>query len=191
MSFVTAISSPGFFTFNVNGTIQELLCDQFAPNVTSQPYVAIGYTLADIAAPGPIPNLALSSDPDRLHKYQEIAIIDLQAYANPSNSTLAGDAVRANRIIVDGSGPHTPGADQLLAFAASQNPANYPQLSSFIVFVGPVNVAGISITQEMTGFLGGGDTGGGGGGVPEPSTAFLLGGGALAGLLAKKRLART
>ena len=47
-------------------------------------FTSTGYTLADIAAPGAIPNLALSSDPDRLHKYQEVGILDLQAYMNPT-----------------------------------------------------------------------------------------------------------
>jgi len=182
MTYISAISSPGFFVFDVNGTTQQLLCDQFLPNVTTQPYVAIGYTLADLLAPNiNTTNLALANDPDRLHKYQEVAILDILAYNDP---TLAPDVVRANRIIVDGSGPTTPGAAALLQFVATQNPANYPQLTNFIIFVGPV-LNGATITQEQTGFPGGGT----GGNVPEPGTAFLLSGGIFAGLLAKRRLA--
>jgi hypothetical protein len=152
MLLVGSQAGLGFFTFNVNGTTQQLLCDQFLPNVTTQPYQALGYSLGDLS--GTV--LGLAGDPQALQKYQQVAILDLQAYANPS---LAADVVRANRLIVDGSGPLTGGAQALLNFVQTQNPANYPQLASFLIFTNP-------ITQEMTGFI---DTGSGGG-VPEPGT---------------------
>jgi len=154
MLLVGSQANIGFFTFNVNGTSQQLLCDQFLPNVTTLQYQAVGYSLTDFS--GTV--LGMQGDPQALQKYQQVAILDLQAYANPS---LAADVVRANRFIVDGSGPLTPGAQALLNFVQTQNPANYPQLASFLIFTNP-------ITQEMTGFL---DTGGGStGGVPEPAT---------------------
>src|SRR5882724_12959512 len=154
MLFLGAVSSPGFFIFDVNGTTELLLCDQFLPNVTTSHYQALGYSLADFSGT----TLGLAGDPDALHKYQMVAILDLLAYANPS---LAPDVVRANRIIVDGSGATTPGAAALLAFAQSANPADYPQLANFVILYNP-------LTQEQTGFFGGG--GGGGGGAPEPGT---------------------
>src|SRR5437868_4759862 len=39
-------TNPGFFTFSVNGLDQQLLCDQFFPNVTTQSYVSRVATLA-------------------------------------------------------------------------------------------------------------------------------------------------
>jgi hypothetical protein len=153
MLLLASAANVGFFVFDVNGTTQQLLCDQFLPNVTTQPYQATGYSLADLSGT----TLFLQGDPQALHKYQEVAILDLQAYANPS---LAADVVRANRFIVDGSGPMTPGSQALFDFVQTQNPANYPALSNFIILVNP-------ITQEMTGFL---DQGGSQGGVPEPGT---------------------
>ena len=169
MLFLGPVSSPGFFIFDVNGTTQQLLCDQFSPNVTTSPYQALGYSLADLTGVG----LALAGDPLALQKYQKVAMLDLMAYADP---TLAPDVVRANRIIVDGSGATTPGAAALLALVATLNPANY-NLSGFVILVNP-------ITQEQTGFFGGG--GGGGGGAPEPGTLILLGAG-LAGIVLTRR----
>jgi hypothetical protein len=112
--------------------------------------------------------LALFGDPQELLKYEMVAILDLQAFAD---STLAPDVVRANRIIVDGSGPHTPGADTLLAFVQSQDPANYPQLSRFIIYSNP-------ISQEVTGFSNG----------PEPGTCVLIGAGLLAVGFSRRRV---
>lgn len=155
--FFVSGTNPGLFTFDVNGVQRQLLCDQFSPNVTTGPYQAIGYSLSELAG---ATTLALFGDPQELLKYEEVAILDLQAFADPS---VAPDVVRANRIIVDGSGPHTPGADVLLAFVATQNPANYPQLDRFIIFSNP-------ITQEVTGFSDG----------PEPRTLILFGAGLLA-----------
>ena len=162
MFYLGAVSSPGFFNFTVNGEFQQLLCDQFSPNVTTQPYQALGYSLADLSGT----TLGLQGDPQALHKYQEVAILDIQAYLNP---TLAPDVVRANRIIVDGSGPTTPGAAALLAFVQNENPANY-NLTNFIILVG-------ANTQEQTGFLQH---------APEPGTWILLGAG-LGGIVLKRR----
>ena len=158
--------NPGFFVFDVDGVERQLLCDQFAPNVTTLQYQAIGYSLNELAS---ATTLALFGDPQELLKYQLVAILALQAYADPS---LAPDVVRANRIIVDGSGPHTPGADALLAFVQTQNPADYPQLADFIVFSNPT-------TQEITGFLF----------TPEPGTLGLFGA-ALVALAWMRRRAR-
>ena len=158
--FFLEIDASGFFVFEVDGIIQRLLCDQFNPNVTTLPYKAVGYSLADLSGT----TLGLAGDPNALHKYQEVAILDLLAYANPS---LAADVVKANRIIVDGSGQGTPAVVDLLNFVATQNPADYPQLANFIIFVNP-------ITQEQTGF------------VPEPrKVSFALFGVMVAAMLLK------
>ena len=143
--------NPGFFKFSVDGVDEQLLCDQFFPNVTSQAYTANVATLADLTGT----TLVLAGDPDALKKYQEVAILDLVAYRDPSQ---AGDVVRANRIIVDGSGPSTPNALALLSFVQGQNPANY-DLSGFEIFVSQRIP-----TQEMTGFP-----------TPEPGGLALLG----------------
>ena len=143
--------NPGFFKFSVDGVDERLLCDQFFPNVTSEPYVANVATLADLTGT----TLVLAGDPDALRKYQEVAILDLLAYQDPSQ---AGDVVRANRIIVDGSGPSTPNALALLSFVEGQNPASY-DLSGFEIFVSQRIP-----TQEMTGFP-----------APEPGGLALLG----------------
>jgi hypothetical protein len=158
-------TNPGFFTFSVDGSPQTLLCDQFFPNVTTSPYTSKVATLTDLANT----QLVANGDPAALLKYEQVAILDLQAYANP---TIAGDVVRAARIIVDGSGPNTPGSQQLLDFVRGQNPANY-DLTGFKIFTSPRSLNGDPITQEITGFE-----------VPEPSsvTLFLIGFGIVFGL---------
>jgi hypothetical protein len=166
--FFLSGTNPGFFTFDVNGVSQRLLCDEIFPNVTTLPYQAIGYSLSELAS---APTLALFGDPNELLKYEKVAILDLQAYLDP---TLAGDVVRANRIIVDGSGPHTPGADTLLAFVDTQDPANYPQLGKFLIFSN-------STTQEITGFLAD---------APEPGNLGLVAAVFLA-IVFQRRLARS
>jgi hypothetical protein len=120
--FFLSGTNPGFFTFDVNGVQRQLLCDQFAPNVTTLPYQAIGYSLNELAG---ATTLALFGDPQELLKYQRVAILDLQAYADPS---LAADVVRANRIIVDGSGPHTPGAECLARIRANSESGQLPSV---------------------------------------------------------------
>lgn len=154
----------GFFTFSVNGVNQQLLCDQFLPNVTTLMYTSKVATLADLANT----QLVANSDPVALLKYEQVAILDLQAYADP---TLAADVVRAARIIVDGSGPNPPKTQQLLDFARAQNPANY-DLTSFRIYTSPLTTTGDRLTQEMTGFpVPVGITGSP---VPEPSSTVLL-----------------
>ena len=176
--FFVGGTNPGFFTFSVDGSLQQLLCDQFFPNVTTSPYRSKVATLVDLANT----QLIVSGDPNALLKYQQVAILDLQAYADP---TLAADVVRAARIIVDGSGPNTPGSQQLLDFVRAQNPANY-DLTGFKIFTSPRAVNGDPVTQEITG------VGIPGSNVPEPSSVllFLIGSGILSGLTLLSRLRR-
>jgi hypothetical protein len=148
--FQQFISSPGFYEFTVDGVTQLLLCDQFSPNVTTEPYTAMVLTLADLTGS----QLDRNNDPLLLQKYQQVAILDLRAYADPS---LAPDVVRAIRFIVDGHGPLTPGAQDLLDYVALQNPADF-DLTGFRIFVGVGTV-----TQEQTGFL-----------TPEPATYAMM-----------------
>ena len=147
--------NPGFFEFSVNGTDRTLLCDQLLPNVTSEPYVANVATLTDLSGT----TLVVEGDPNALRKYEEVAILDLIAYQDPSQ---AADVVRANRIIVDGSGDATANALALLNFAESADPSHY-NLSGFQIFVSQRIP-----TQEMTGFP-----------APEPGTLALIGSGLL------------
>jgi len=167
---------PNFFVFDINGVIRDLLCDQFVPNVTSERYTAKVATLDDLTDTA----LIRQGDSTALarQKYTWIAILDTLAYGN---AALAPDVTRANRFIVDGSGPMTTLSTQLLEFAQMANPANF-NLTGFQIFVPIRNDGSIFPTQEQTGI----DNGGGGGGqgqVPEPTTAFLVSGG-IGGILA-------
>lgn len=130
-------SGSGVFVFSVNGQARKLFCTQFTPNATTSPYVANVATLANLAGS----TLALQNDPQALHKYQMVAILDLMALADPS---IAVDVVRANRRIVDGVGPLTPAAQALYDFVLTANPANY-DLTGFKIYTN-------AITQEVTGF---------------------------------------
>ena len=159
-------SNPGFFTFSIDGVVQNLLCDQFLPNATTLRYTSQVATLSDLANT----QLVANGDPAALLKYEEVAILDLQAYADP---TLAADVVRAARIIVDGHGPDTPGTQRLLDFVQAQDPSLF-DLTAFRIYTSPLSVTGDPITQEMTGFPmppGGGVLGSS---VPEPSSGLLL-----------------
>jgi hypothetical protein len=153
MSLVS--EDPGFSTFSIDGVIQQLLCDQFFPNATTLTYSSKVATLADLANT----QLFANGDPEALLKYEQVAILDLQAYADP---TLAADVVMAARVIVDGSGPIPPKTRQLLDFALAQDPANF-DLTGFRLYTSPITMTGDRLTQEMTGFP-----------IPEPSFAVLL-----------------
>ncbi len=167
---------PNFFVFDVDGVVRDLLCDQFNPNVTSERYTAMVATLDDLSGTALI-RQGDSVDVAR-QKYTWIAILDLQAYADP---TLAPDVTRANRFIVDGSGPMTTQSTNLLAFAQSANPANF-NLSGFQIFVG-VNRDGSPFpTQEQTGVVSG---------VPEPASMLFVGGGLFAVAALRRRTARS
>lgn len=164
--FKQAITPVGFFLFSVDGVDRLLLCDQFFPNVTTEPYAATVATLADLSAT----QLGRNGDPLALVKYQQVAILDLRAYADP---TLAPDVVQAIRSIVDGQGVRSQVAIDLLKYAAAQNPANF-DLSGFKIFAsGTARNPG---AQEQTGFF-----------VPEPSTFGFVFLGGLMGVAYKRR----
>jgi hypothetical protein len=162
MFFRGAVTSPGFFLMEIDGVINPLLCDQFLPNVTTEPYQAIVATLDDLTGT----TLERQGDPNALEKYQLVALINLRAYQDPS---LAADAVRASRFVVDGFGPMPNSSLDLLAWAQAQDPADFAaELATFKIFANP-------ITQELTGYI-----------VPEPGTVFLIAGGLLS-LIAVRR----
>ncbi len=137
MQFVSDAGGSGVFIFNVNGQLKRMFCTQFLPNATSSPYIANVFTLDNLT--GTV--LGMQGDPQALFKYQRVAILDLQALADPS---LAVAVVKANRRIVDGMGPLTPEAQALYDFALAANAANY-DLSGFKIYTNP-------ITQELSGF---------------------------------------
>lgn len=149
---------PNFFIFDVDGVTRYLLCDQFLPNVTTQPYTAMVATLDDLSGTALI-RQGDSVDLAR-QKYTWIAILDSLAYGDPS---LAPDVTRANRFIVDGGGPMTAESTALLTFAVGANPADY-DLTGFRIFVGIRPQDGSFLdTQEITGH------------IPEPATVVLMG----------------
>lgn len=172
MHWVGAVSTPGFFIFDIDGILRLTLCDQFFPNVTTEPYLALLASLDDLTGTF----LQKQGDPQALEKYTKVGLIALQAYLDPS---LAGDVTRAIRFIVDGHGQMTQGMLDLLAWADMQNPADYAtELANFIIFAPLVGVPGSNLeTQEMVGYFVY---------VPEPGTLLLFGAG-LAGLVAMQR----
>ena len=167
MQFISDDAGSGVFIFSVDGEYWNLFCHQFLPNATTLPYEANVATLADLT--GTV--LQLQGDPNALKKYQQVAILDLYALANPSSAV---DAVRASRRIIDGSGPLVPAAQALFDWVQTQDPTKY-DLSGFRIFT---NLR----TQEIGGFDPGFDLVD----VPEPSAMVLLGSG-LAGLLLLRR----
>ena len=180
--FFTGGVNPGFTLFTIDGvTGQKLLCDQFAPNITSNSYTSLVYGLADLTSTSQVALIRAGNTlAQALDKYKIVALLDRLAYANASN---AADVVLANRRIVDGSGPTTANSDALLALAQTQAlTTTIAQLSDFRIYNSPLNLQGLApITQEMTGIIGGG-----GGNVPEPGSMLLLGAG-LAGIAMYRR----
>ncbi len=164
MQFVSDSAGSGVFIFNVDGELKQLFCNQFLPNATTLPYEATVSTLADLSGT----TLGMQNDPNALQKYSWVAILDSMALADPS---IAVDAVKANRRIVDGTGALTPGAQALFDLVQTLNPADF-DLSGFRIYTNP-------ITQEVGGFEGGSgefpqtDT-------PEPSAFVMLGSGLVA-----------
>ena len=169
MHFLGELGSPGFFLFSVDGVTTQTLCDQFNPGVTTEPYFAMLANLSDLT--GTV--LQNQGDPLALQKYTWIGILASRAYSDPS---LAGDVTRALRYIVDGQGALTSGAQDLLDWVATQDPAAYTQtLANFVIYA-PITAPGFILpTQEQVGYTGG--TGGTGGEIPEPSTMLLIGAG--------------
>lgn len=157
-----------FFIFDVNGVQMLTLCDQFNPEITTEPYKAMVATLDDLTGTF----LQLSGDPQALQKYQQVGILALQAFLNPA---VAPDVVWAQRYIVEGTGRLTDGARNLLDWVQTQDAVNYPQLQQFVIFA-PVKLPGFILdTQEQVGF------------IPEPATVALMGGG-LVGMMLFRRV---
>ena len=163
--------NPGFSIFTIDGvTGQRLLCDQFDPNITSSSYQSLVFGLADLTSTSQVALIRAGNTlAQALDKYKLVALLDRMAYADAS---LAADVVRANRVVVDGSGATTAQSMALLALARTQAmTTTIAQLSDFRIYNSPLNIQGTGpITQEMTGIIGGG-----GGTIPEPGTMLLLG----------------
>lgn len=174
--------NPGFSIFTIDGvTGQRLLCDQFFPNITSSTYSSLVFGLADLTSTSQVALIRAGNTlAQALEKYKLVALLDRMAYADTS---LAADVVRANRVVVDGSGATTAQSMALLALAQTQAlTTTIAQLSDFRIYNSPLNLQGTGpVTQEMTGIIGGG-----GGTIPEPGTMLLLGAG-LAGIAMFRR----
>ena len=173
MLFKSDSAGSGVFIFEVDGELKQLFCNQFYPNATTLPYQANVASLADLTGT----TLFNLGDPDALFKYQRVAILDLMALLDPS---IAVNAVKANRHIVDGTGALPPGAQDLFDFVMAADASKY-NLSGFRIYTNP-------ITQEVGGYDGGGgvdipveDT-------PEPAAFVLLGSGLLGiGIFRRRR----
>ena len=174
--------NPGFSIFTIDGvTGQRLLCDQFTPNITSNTYTSLVFGLADLTSTSEVALIRAGNTlAQALAKYKLVALLDRMAYANAS---LDADVVRANRFVVDGSGPMTAQSTALLSLAQTQTlTTTIAQLSDFRIYNSPLQLNGRDpLTQEMTGIVGGG-----GGNIPEPGTMLLLGAG-LAGIAMIRR----
>jgi hypothetical protein len=120
--FFVGGTNPGFFDFKVSGVDLLLLCDQLNPNVTTQPYNAIGYSLAELAG---ATTLALFGDPNALQNISRWRSLTCKHTRNPN---LAPDLVRANRIIVEGSGPHTPWGRRFAEFRRHSESSQFPPI---------------------------------------------------------------
>jgi hypothetical protein len=160
MQFVSDYGGSGVFKFTVDGVLKDLYCDQWEPNAMTGPYLAAVSTLADLTET----YLGIHDSTNALQKYQQIAILNLIARADPSSAVAA---VRAARHITDPDHTGlTPAAQALYDYALAQNPANF-DLTGFRIYYREG-------TQEVTGFNDGFnleiDT-------PEPSAFALFGSG--------------
>ncbi len=151
---------PGFYVFKVNGISTFLICDEFSPNVATGHYDATIATLANLTGS----TLVMKGDSNALRKYQEVAILDLIAFSDPSNSALATSVTWANRRIIDGSGPLPGMAQTLYDFVLTANPANY-DLTGFRIYTS----SPFTLSQEQTGYEPPN--------VPESGTVVLIGAG--------------
>jgi len=150
MQLLSSPGEPSFYQFLVNGKSTILtLCDDPSHQISNTPFVATETTLSDLT--GTL--LERNGDPNALLDYERIAILDLQAFANPS---IVGDVILAEWAITQGrpNRAGSPGAQDLVNWVWTQNPANY-NLSGFVIFTTPLD-------QEQTSF------------VPEPESWLLL-----------------
>jgi hypothetical protein len=165
MQLQNSPGEPNIYQFLVNGSeTVSTLCDDALHSVTTNAYQATESTLNNLS--GTL--LQRNGDPQALLDYEDIAILDLQAFANPTDITLIRNVVLAEWSITQGRTLRDPGAEAELSWVATQDPANY-NLQNFVIFSTPNN-------QEQTGFPGGGP---GGGPVPEPGAWMLSGAGLL------------
>jgi hypothetical protein len=151
MQLLNSPGQPNTYQFLVDGTtIFNTFCDDAAHPISSIPYTATETDFSDLT--GTL--LDRQGDPNALLDYERIAILDLQALADPS---IVGDVVIASWAITQNRRTRagTVGAQNLIDWVWTQNPANY-DLSGFVIFA-------TTTDQEQTGF------------VPEPSSWILCG----------------
>jgi hypothetical protein len=148
MQLLNSPGEPEIYNFDVNGSQVQLFCDDAFHGIVTTPYQATETTLSDLS--GTL--LERNGDPQALADYEDIAILELQALADPS---LVRDVVIANWSITAGRQARDTGAAALISWVQTQNPANY-DLSGFVIFTS-------NTVQEQTGF------------VPEPVTWLLAG----------------
>jgi hypothetical protein len=119
-----------------------LLCDDAIHSIVTTPYQATEHTLTDLS--GTL--LARNGDTNALLDYEHIAMLDLMALADPTNTILIGNVEEAIWSITQDRQSRDPDAASLLGEVDSEDPANF-NLSGFAIFATPD-------TQEQTGFTG-------------------------------------
>jgi hypothetical protein len=153
MQLLNSPGEPNVYDFLVNSTPTQLLCDDAFHGVVTTPYQATEYTLSDLS--GTL--LGRNGDPNALLDYERIAMLDMMALADPSNSTLVGNVVEANWSITQNRAGRNAGATALVNLVDSEDPANF-DLSGFVIFASET-------AQEQTGFVM----------SPEPGSWLLVG----------------
>lgn len=140
MQLVSPPGEPNIYTFLVDGTPYQLLCDDAQTAIGEAPYQATENTLSDLT--GTL--LQRDGDPNAYQDYQTIAILDLYALANsdPSDIETAEEAIWA---ITQDRAPREPDAQTLLTWAESQNTSSY-NFTNFVIFSTPDY-------QEQTGWV--------------------------------------
>jgi len=165
MQLLNSPGEPDIYDFMVDGSPMQLLCDDALHSIVTTPYQATEQTLSNLS--GTL--LARSGDTNALLDYEHIAMLDLMALADPTDTALIGNVEEAIWSITQDRQSRDPDAASLLSEVDSENPANF-NLSGFVIFATPDS-------QEQTGFIGFVSPGVSPAASPEPSSWLLAAGG--------------